>query len=111
LSESWNNNFIGGYDKQIEDRGLQGGGLFPTIDIKMDNQCTSCYRIYNRELKFYFSRSRSFYSRNKLSYSTLHFTDNVTKTIAPLLFGANYEHFKSSNLFFSGSNGVFIFNS
>jgi hypothetical protein len=28
LSESWNNNFIGGYDKQIEDRGLQGGGLF-----------------------------------------------------------------------------------
>jgi hypothetical protein len=26
------------------------------------------------------------------------------------LFGANYEHFKSSN-FFSGSNGVFIFNS
>jgi hypothetical protein len=25
------------------------------------------------------------------------------------LFGANYEHFKSSNLFFS--NGVFIFNS
>jgi hypothetical protein len=34
------------------------------------------------------------------------------KTIgSTLLFGANYEHFKSSNLFFSGSNGVFIFNS
>ena len=34
LSETWSNNFIAGYDKQIEDRGLQGGGLFPTIDIK-----------------------------------------------------------------------------
>jgi hypothetical protein len=32
LSNSWDNNFIGGYDKQIEDRGLIG--LFPTIDIK-----------------------------------------------------------------------------
>jgi hypothetical protein len=39
---------------------------------------------------------------NKLSYSTLHFTDNVTKNNRKhsLLFGANYEHFKSSNLFF-----------
>jgi hypothetical protein len=48
---------------------------------------------------------------NKLSYSTLHF-GQCYKTIGKhsLLFGANYEHFKSSNLF-SGSNGVFIFNS
>jgi hypothetical protein len=51
LSESWNNNFIGGYDKQIEDRGLQGGGLFPTIDIKMDNR-TSCYRYTTGNLNF-----------------------------------------------------------
>jgi hypothetical protein len=34
LPNSWFNNFITGYDKQIEDGGLQGGGLFPTIDIK-----------------------------------------------------------------------------
>jgi hypothetical protein len=63
LSESWNNNFIGGYDKQIEDRGLQGGGS--TIDIKNGQPNALCYRIYNRELKFYFSRSRSFYSREQ----------------------------------------------
>jgi hypothetical protein len=37
LSESWNNNFIGGYDKQIEDRGLQGGGLFLQLILKTDN--------------------------------------------------------------------------
>jgi hypothetical protein len=33
LSNSWHNNFVGGYDKQIEDRALIGGE-FPTIDIK-----------------------------------------------------------------------------
>jgi hypothetical protein len=33
LSNSWSNNFIGGYDKQIEDRGL-GGGLFPLLISK-----------------------------------------------------------------------------
>jgi hypothetical protein len=79
LSESWNNNFIGGYDKQIEDRGLQGGGLFLPLILKTDNPMRFLLQVYNRKLKFYFSRSRSFYSRNKLSYSTLHFTDNVTK--------------------------------
>jgi hypothetical protein len=35
LPNSWFNNFIAGYDKQIEDRGLQG--VFPTIDIKTVN--------------------------------------------------------------------------
>ncbi|WP_035669248.1 TonB-dependent receptor [Flavobacterium sp. 83] len=101
LSNSWYNNFIGGYDKQIEDRGLQGGGLFPTIDIK------------NGSNTFISLGLDPFTQGNKLSYSTLHFTDNLTKTIGnhSLLFGANFEHFKSSNLFFSGSNGVYVFNS
>nr|WP_315141413.1 carboxypeptidase regulatory-like domain-containing protein [uncultured Flavobacterium sp.] len=101
LSNSWYNNFIAGYDKQIEDRGLQGGGLFPTIDIK-DGANT-----------FISVGLDPFTQGNKLSYSTLHFTNNLTKTIGnhSLLFGANFEYFKSSNLFFSGSNGVYIFNS
>lgn len=101
LSNSWYNNFIGGYDKQIEDRGLIGGGLFPTIDIK---QGAATYISVGLD---------PFTQGNKLSYSTLHFTDNLTKTIGKhsLVFGANFEYFKSSNLFFSGSNGVYIFNS
>lgn len=101
LSNSWYNNFIGGYDKQIEDRGLIGGGLFPTIDIK---QGTATYISVGLD---------PFTQGNKLSYSTLHFTDNLTKTIGKhsLVFGANFEYFKSSNLFFSGSNGVYVFNS
>lgn len=101
LSNSWHNSFIGGYDKQIEDRGLIGGGLFPTIDIK---QGATTYISVGLD---------PFTQGNKLSYSTLHFTDNLTKTIGKhsLVFGANFEYFKSSNLFFSGSNGVYVFNS
>ncbi|WP_017497200.1 carboxypeptidase-like regulatory domain-containing protein [Flavobacterium sp. WG21] len=101
LGNSWYNNFIAGYDKQIEDRGLQGGGLFPTIDIKKG---TANYISVGLD---------PFTQGNKLSYSTLHFTDNLTKTIGKhsIVLGANFEYFKSSNLFFSGSNGVYIFNS
>jgi hypothetical protein len=33
LNNSWYTLALS-YDKQIEDRGLQGGGVFPTIDIK-----------------------------------------------------------------------------
>mgnify|MGYP003582754146 CR=1 FL=1 len=101
LSNSWYNNFIAGYDKQIEDRALQGGGLFPTIDI-LDGATTAISAGLD-----------PFTQGNKLSYSTLHFTNNLTKTIGKhsLLFGANFEYFKSSNLFFSGSNGVYTFNS
>ncbi|MBB1194176.1 carboxypeptidase regulatory-like domain-containing protein [Flavobacterium sp. SOK18b] len=111
LSNSWSNNFIGGYDKQIEDRGLIGGGLFPTIDIKNGTSPAAGGVVGN--LNFISAGLDPFTQGNLLNYSTLHFTDNVTKTIGKhsLLFGANYEHFKSSNLFFSGSNGVFIFNS
>jgi hypothetical protein len=114
LSETWSNNFIAGYDKQIEDRSLQGGGFFPTIDIKNGQPNiapTPGYTVGNTN--FISLGLDPFTQGNKLNYSTLHFTDNVTKYLGQhtLLFGVNYEHFKSENLFFSGSNGVFIFNS
>lgn len=101
LSNSWHNNFVGGYDKQIEDRALIGGGVFPTIDIKEGANT------------FISAGLDPFTNGNKLSYSTLHFTDNLTKTVGKhtLLAGVNFEHFKSSNLFFPASNGVYIFNS
>jgi hypothetical protein len=114
LSETWSNNFIAGYDKQIEDRSLQGGGLFPTIDIKNGLAIPSPGTGYTTGNTNFISVGLDpFTQGNKLNYSTLHFTDNVTKYLGKhtLLFGANYEHFKSENLFFSGSNGVFIFNS
>lgn len=107
LSNNWYNNFLAGYDKQIEDRGLQGGGLFPTIDILNGvGSAPGNNTLISAGLD-------PFTNGNKLSYSTLHFTNNATKTIGKhsLLFGANFEYFKSSNLFFPGSNGVYIFNS
>lgn len=114
LSETWSNNFIAGYDKQIEDRSLQGGGFFPTIDIKNGQPNiapTPGYTVGNTN--FISVGLDPFTQGNKLNYSTLHFTDNITKYLGKhtLLFGVNYEHFKSENLFFSGSNGVFVFNS
>ncbi len=113
LSDTWNNNFIAGYDKQVEDRGLQGGGLFPTIDIKNGVSKDPLPGFTAGNSTFISVGLDPFTQGNKLNYSTLHFTDNVTKSIGnhSLLFGANYEYFKSENLFFSGSNGVYTFNS
>jgi hypothetical protein len=48
LPNSWFNNFIAGYDKQIEDRGLQGG-VFSQLSISK-----RCKHLY-------LCRSRSFY--------------------------------------------------
>ncbi len=112
LSESWTNNFIAGYDKQVEDRGLQGGGLFPTIDI-LNGAPITTGGFTTGSATFMSVGLDPFTQGNKLNYSTLHFTDNVTKTFDKhtLLFGANYERFRSENLFFQGSNGVYVFNS
>lgn len=101
LSDTWHNNFIFGYDKQIENRGLQGS-MFPLIDIRN-----------NGGANFISLGLDPFTPGNKLDYSTLHFTNNLTKYLGnhTLLFGVNFEQFKSNNLFFPASNGVYTFNS
>ena len=101
ISEKWSNNFIAGYDKQLENRSLQGGGIFPTVDIK-------------KGANNYISAGLDpFTPSNLLDYSTLHFTNNITGNFGKhtLLFGANYERFVSNNNFFPASNGVYIFDS
>jgi hypothetical protein len=69
---------------------------FSTIDIKTDNPMLPATGYTTGNLNFISVGLDPFTQGNKLSYSTLHFTDNVTKTIGKhsLLFGANYEHFK-----------------
>jgi Carboxypeptidase regulatory-like domain len=101
ISNKINNTFSAGYDLQNEDRDLQGGGLFPTIDIK------------NGTNTFIAAGLDPFTQGNLLDYSTLHFTNNLTLRAGKntFLFGANFERFVSNNSFFPASNGAYIFDS
>jgi hypothetical protein len=100
IGDHISNKFIAGYDFQDENR-VYKGAFFPTIDILKDG-------------KTYIGAGFDpFTPSNKLSYGTTHFTDNVTFYTGKhtVTVGANFEYYKSKNLFFPGSNGVYVFNS
>ena len=100
LSNTLHNNLIVGYDKQIEDRAYMSP-VFPTIDIR---EGSATYTSVGFD---------PFTPGNKLDYGTFHVTNNMTKYLNKhtLVFGVNYERYRSNNLFFPASNGVYIFNS
>ena len=103
LSNTLHNNLIVGYDKQIEDRAYMSS-MFPTIDIADGTSARVNYATVGFD---------PFTPGNKLNYGTLHITDNITKYAGKhtIVAGFNFEKYKSNNLFYPASNGVYIYNS
>ena len=103
FTNTLHNNLIVGYDVQIENRDYMSS-MFPTIDIADGTTARVNYISVGFD---------PFTPSNKLDYNTFHVTDNLTKYLGKhtVTGGLNFEKYRSNNLFYPASNGVYIFNS
>ena len=94
------NNFLAGYSTSDESREAKGA-LFPTVDILSGS---TTYLNFGSE---------PFTPANQLRYHTFQAQDNLTAYAGDheLTFGAALEKYHSDNVFFPGSEGVYVYNS
>lgn len=100
ISDNMSNNLIIGYTYQDESRGSRGS-MFPFVDILKDG---STYTSFGFEL---------FTPNNELRYKTFQVQDNFTiyGVDHNLTFGISAERYESENIFFPGSQSVYVYNS
>ncbi|MCB0657979.1 MAG: TonB-dependent receptor [Saprospiraceae bacterium] len=100
FSNKMSNNFIAGWTFQNEDRGTYGE-IFPLIEIQKEGQT-------------YISTGfEPFTPDNQLQYTTYQLQDNLSLYLNKhtLTAGLSLERLQFRNVFFPGSQGVFVYNS
>ncbi|MDX2261752.1 MAG: carboxypeptidase regulatory-like domain-containing protein [Gemmatimonadales bacterium] len=96
------NNFIVGYTSNDESRAVRGSGnIFPFVDILKDG---ATYTSFGYE---------PFTPNNELRYKSQQLQNNFTiyGKKHDVTFGVSVEKYRSENVFFSGSQSVYIYNS
>ncbi|NBU38665.1 MAG: TonB-dependent receptor, partial [Actinobacteria bacterium] len=102
LSDRMSNNMIIGYDYSDESRSVRGSGdLFPFVDIL---DAGTVYTSFGFE---------PFTPNNELRYKSYQFQDNFTiyGDRHDQTFGVSIEKYNSENVFFPGSQSVYVYNS
>lgn len=100
VSDNMSNNLIAGYTYSDESRESKGT-MFPLVDILSGG---SVYTSFGFE---------PFTPNNELRYSSYQIQDNFSIYLANhnLTFGVSAEIYKSENVFFPGSQSVYVYNS
>lgn len=100
IGNSMANSVIVGYGKSDESRKSRGT-FFPMVDIL---QSDLTYTSFGFE---------AFTPNNELRYNTFQLQENFTKfgRTHSLTFGGSYEKYRSENVFYPGSQSVYVYNS
>ncbi len=100
ISDKMANNLIIGYSFHDESRGSKGS-MFPLVDILSGG---STYTSFGFE---------PFTPNNELRYKSLQFQNNfsIYEVDHNLTFGVSLERYESENIFFPGSQSVYVYNS
>jgi hypothetical protein len=95
------NSLIVGYTSQDESRSTRNAQFFPFIDILDGNNTT--YTALGYE---------PFTPNNELRYKTFQLQENFTKFTSKhtMTFGGSLERYESENVFYSGAQSVYVYN-